>query len=88
MKPTSETIEQLANLQAKLAVKQWQDSSSEADQPTSAELVNEAIDMMNDLLKFGESSERLSILGSAYKRKAWITTGNTRIAALNRMQES
>ena len=82
-----QTIEQLANLQAKLAVKQWQDSSSEEDQPTSAELVNEAIDMMNDLLKFGESSERLSILGSAYKRKAWITTGNTRIAALKRMQE-
>lgn len=82
-----QTIEQLVNLQSKMAVKQWQDGSSEADQPTPAELVNEAIGMMNDLLKFGKSSERLSILGSAYKCKAWITTGNTRIAALKRMQE-
>ncbi len=82
-----QTIEQLVNLQAKLAVKQWQDGSPEADQPAATKLVNESIGMMKDLLKFGESSERLSILASAYKRKAWITTGNTRIAALRRMQE-
>ncbi len=82
-----QTIEQLVNLQAKLAVRQWQDGSPETDQHSPTELVNASIGMMKDLLKFGESSERLSILASTYKRKAWITTGNTRIAALRRMQE-
>jgi len=82
-----QTIEQLVSLQTKLAVKRWQDGSPEPDQPASTELVNASIEMMKDLLKFGESGERLSILASAYKRKAWVTTGNTRIAALKRMEK-
>jgi CHAT domain-containing protein/pimeloyl-ACP methyl ester carboxylesterase len=82
-----QTIEQLVSLQTRLAVEQWQNGSSEPDQQTPTELVNESIDMMKDLLKFGKSAQRLSILASAYKRKAWVTTGNRRIAALKRMQE-
>jgi len=32
--------------------------------------------------------ERLSLLGSAYKRRAWITSGDERIAALERMRDA
>lgn len=85
------SIEQLANLQARLAVKQWQaDSSASADDdedPTPLDLINDSISMLDQLLQFGETSERLSIVASAYKRMAWVSSKSARTKALSQMED-
>lgn len=82
------SIEQLANLQARLAVQRWQTPSAKrADTSTPLELVNHSIAMMEKLLAFGKTSERLSILASTYKRKAWISCKSARTDALQQMED-
>ncbi len=82
------SIEQLANLQARLAVQQWQapSSTSVANALTPLELINDSISMMDKLLQFGKTSERFSILASVYKRKAWVSTKAARTDALSQME--
>lgn len=49
------------------------------------QLIQEAINDLDRLLKFNKSVERLCLLGSAYKRKAWIAPGPQRKESLAKM---
>jgi tetratricopeptide (TPR) repeat protein len=64
-------VEQLANLEAR-----WGEKSG---QPA---LIEGAIERLKTLNRLAETGERLSLLGSAYKRLAQITDGQERHAAL------
>ncbi len=76
------TLEQLANLQVRYAAWLYRASMDTPRKPAQgkmpeqsedpAALIKASIDLCETLLKFGETSERLSILASAYKRKAFI----------------
>ncbi|MEP7237218.1 MAG: CHAT domain-containing protein [Ferruginibacter sp.] len=75
-------IEKYCNISAKLAVKNWQMGIEKSKQPANMEKV---ISNLKQLLNIGEkpTAERLSLLGSAYKRKAMISANNTeRVKAL------
>jgi len=52
------------------------------------DLIQEATDDLNALVIFGETAERLSLLGSAHKRRAWIVQGDERRKSLSEMEES
>jgi tetratricopeptide (TPR) repeat protein len=64
-------VEQLANLEAR-----WGADSGQS------ELVERAIERLRTLITLAETGERLSLLGSAYKRMAQMTEGKDREAAL------
>ena len=66
------TFEQLANLQVRYAASLYQQASAQATRQAAA-LVQKSIALSETLLKFGPTSERRSILASAYKRKALIS---------------
>ncbi|HRB28813.1 MAG TPA: CHAT domain-containing protein [Nitrosomonas sp.] len=62
-KPTLRAVEQFINFKVRAAKK-------ETDKKLGSMLLGEAIEYGEHLLKIGETSERLSIMGSAYKRLA------------------
>jgi hypothetical protein len=81
---TLKDVEQCANLMGRLAVQQWSRNGSSPEVTSqSTETIARAIHILKDLLgglstalggSAGErfTSERLALLGSAYKRLAWV----------------
>ncbi|MGH8728909.1 MAG: CHAT domain-containing protein [Burkholderiales bacterium] len=61
------TIEQLANFKTRLAEKI---ADGPGDRGRAQKLLTEAISNLDELVKWGATSERLCLLGSAYKRQA------------------
>ncbi|MSN24365.1 MAG: CHAT domain-containing protein [Geobacter sp.] len=77
-------VEQRANYKSRWAV-QLKRSGTTVPDKTPEGVIREAIDDIDRLLKFSETSERLSLMGSAHKRLAWISKGNVRKIALKEM---
>ncbi len=71
-RPTLRAVEQFINLRVR-AVKR------EADKELGLRSLNEAIKYGEHLLEIGETSERLCIMGSAYKRLAEVEVGKKQI---------
>jgi CHAT domain-containing protein len=67
-------LEKYCNLRAKLCVKNWQSAKEKNKQPAKMDKV---IADLKQLINMSPTAERLSLMGSAYKRKAMISTGNT-----------
>ena len=69
-------IEKYCNIMAKRSVKNWQAGVAKNDQ---LKIMTKVIANLNQLLSIGDrpTAERLSLLGSAYKRKALISANNT-----------
>ena len=88
------TIEQLANLQDRYASRLHAERQAQA--PTVAtispsqtyqdpdKLIKEATEWLEWLSKLGDTTERLSLLGSLYKRLALATTGQERLNMLKK----
>jgi len=64
------SIEQYGNVRAKLAVKKFLEE--DANGPDTIKLLDQVISDLNLLIQLGESTERLSLLGSTYKRKMYV----------------
>lgn len=86
-------IEQLADFRGQWAMELWRATPKEAvTDSSSAELtepckqIDQAIALLQHLCEIGSTVERLSLLGSAYKRKACITVGQERRDALETMR--
>jgi tetratricopeptide (TPR) repeat protein len=85
-----EVIEQLANLKGRFAVALatgGAESKATLGGKTPKTLVAEAIETLKGLQALGETSERLNLLASAYKRQAWISSGKERETALDHMRQ-
>jgi tetratricopeptide (TPR) repeat protein len=92
----SRDIEMLANLEAREALRLW---DSTGDHDAALRLVDTGIERLESLLRVAApdqlsknmtlsdrsaaTSERLALLGSAYKRKALMETGSTRLQLLD-----
>ncbi|MBP1686497.1 MAG: hypothetical protein H6Q33_2640 [Deltaproteobacteria bacterium] len=92
---TLKDVEQLANLMSRAAVAAWQRRSHAGqggEAKTSRQLLAEieaSLRHLDWLRKSGETVERLSVVGSAYKRKAWISKKSEDVArALRQMREA
>lgn len=87
---TLHCAEQLANFKCRLAIEKVGDDKADKAKNLTKEamdLTREAIDLLLSLNKdFGESIERLSLLGSAYKRRARIDIAN-RVSLQKNLQE-
>lgn len=80
-------LEQAANLRTRWAVHLWSNSRSTASRARQAlQTVTRAIHDLELLLQLGATKERLSLLGSAFKRKALMVSGKDRTRALAEMQ--
>ncbi len=66
-------LEKYCNLRAKLCVKNWQAGKEKSKQPVKMDKV---ISDLKQLLNLSPTAERLSLMGSAYKRKAMISATN------------
>lgn len=64
------SIEQFCNVRSKLAVKNYLEG--EVKGPDAIKLLDEVISDLKVLIQLGESVERLSLLGSTYKRKMYV----------------
>lgn len=80
------TIEQLANLESRLAVMRHKNPGK--DKEGAGELLDKSLERIRLLLDIAPTSERYSLLGSAWKRKAIISEGEERINALREMTEA
>ena len=96
-------LEQLSNCESRAAVNKWRAGVTEPEQTKLRNQVQIAIDRLNALLQLpqavkagadgdqarsSETRERLSLLASAYKRKAWITEDKAeRVATLGAMRD-
>jgi tetratricopeptide (TPR) repeat protein len=80
-------LEQRANFKSRWALELKRGGMSKTVKSSPEELIQRAIDDLDRLLKFNRTAERLSLLGSAYKRRAWIATGDERKEALSKMAE-
>jgi len=80
-------VEQRANFKSRWALDIKRNGIVTAGDSPPEQLIQEAIDDLDRLLKFNESAERLSLLGSAHKRRAWIVQGKERQEALAKMAE-
>jgi len=78
-------IEQRANFKSRWAVELAHSGRKADGDKEPGELIQEAIEELERLTFFTKTVERLSLLGSAYKRKAWISFGSDRKAALECM---
>lgn len=67
-------LEKYCNIRTKLCVKNWQNGIEKNKQPAKLDKV---IADLKQLLNMSPTAERLSLMGSAYKRKAMISTANT-----------
>jgi len=75
-------VEQLANLRARAAVQKYE----ERRDPQAAVDIKESVEQLDRLNKaFFKTPERLSLIGSAYKRLAQISSGAERDEALAKM---
>jgi len=94
---TLKDVEQLANLLGRSAVAKHAaeparlkrlEKSKKATAPGSGPMedIDEAVRLIESLRKSGETVERYSLLGSAFKRKAWISRDPA--PALRKMQEA
>jgi CHAT domain-containing protein len=77
-------LEKYSNIRAKKCVQDWQKGIDKSKQAAKIEKI---IKEINLLLYIGSTSERLSILGSAYKRKSMLT-GNTDKKSIDRKVEA
>lgn len=100
---TVRDLEQLSNCESRAAVARWRVGVTNAEKAKLRKQVQIAIDRLDALLQLpkavkagadgdqarsSETRERLSLLASAYKRKAWITEDKAaRVAALESMRE-
>ena len=66
-------IEKYCNIRAKHCVKNWQSNFEKSKQPG---IMDKVIADLKQLLNMSPTAERLSLLGSAYKRKAMISANN------------
>ncbi len=66
-------IEKYCNIRAKLCVKNWQSNFEKSKQLS---IMDKVIADLKQLLNMSPTAERLSLLGSAYKRKAMISATN------------
>lgn len=83
-KATIKASEQQANLRARLAVA----VSNQGENKRAQKLIKVSLRQLEKLnTTFGETTERVSLLGSAYKRQAQITKGKTCQSALKKMEE-
>jgi pimeloyl-ACP methyl ester carboxylesterase len=98
---TVRDLEQLSNCESRAAVAKWRAGVTDAEKAKLRKQVQIAIDRLDALLQLpktvkagadgdearsSETRERLSLLASAYKRKAWITEDKAaRVAALESM---
>lgn len=65
------SLEQHCNVKAKLAVKEYLDAE-EGKESSSLTMIDDVISQLGVILQLGNTSERLSLLGSAYKRKMYV----------------
>jgi pimeloyl-ACP methyl ester carboxylesterase/tetratricopeptide (TPR) repeat protein len=72
-------LEQLGNMKARRGERLWR-----TDPATSRKLVEEAIDLLEHVVATGKTMERLSLLGSAYKRLAKVVGARESASALQR----
>jgi CHAT domain-containing protein len=83
-------VEQCANFQVRLAGQQWQQLREAAGKGITEDqrqrlikTINQAIDELDGIAARAPTTERLSIMGSACKRLAWLPTdSNSRMEAL------
>ena len=66
---TVKALEKYCNIRAKQCVKDWQDGKNKKGQLNEVSSVIKDLNRLNDI---SETAERLSLLGSTYKRKAMI----------------
>jgi pimeloyl-ACP methyl ester carboxylesterase len=66
-------LEKYCNLRAKLCIKNWQTGKEKNKQVANMDKV---IGDLKQLINMSPTAERLSLMGSAYKRKAMISTTN------------
>jgi len=59
--------EQLSNLRARSAMEQWRQGKAATGR------IDQSIAEIKDLLKAGETVERLALLGSAWRHRAWVS---------------
>lgn len=78
-------VEQRANFKSRWAVELKRGAIMPTDKSFPERLIKDSIDDLDRLLKINETAERLSLMGSAHKRNAWITTGKQRKVALSKM---
>ena len=67
-------IEKYCNIRAKLYVQNWQKGIEKSKQVSS---IDKVITDLKQLMNMSPTAERLSLLGSTYKRKALISSTNT-----------
>jgi hypothetical protein len=77
------SLEQLANLKVRWAGHLLEQRP--VDRRRASRLLDEARSLLEPLLKIGDSSERLSLMGSLLKRRAMLASGAARVAALREM---
>lgn len=80
-------IEQRANFMGRWAVIIKRSENPPPGIPSPEQLIQTAISDLNRLIEFTATAERLSLLGSAHKRLAWITRGTDRKESLTQMAE-
>ncbi|MEP7254272.1 MAG: CHAT domain-containing protein [Ferruginibacter sp.] len=77
---TVKALEQYCNMRAKQCVKDWQTGKKPREQVKEIDSIIKDLNRLNEI---SETAERLSLLGSAYKRKAMMgTTKNEKLTAL------
>jgi len=76
-------LEQRANFKCRWAVSLAREGRKAKPEP--AKLIEKAVGELLRLKEFAATVERLSLLGSAYKRLAWISRGDERKEALKEM---
>ncbi len=78
-------LEQRANFAGGWAVELKRGSVDATGGESPDDLIRKAISDLEVLVSFGKTAERLSLLGRAHKRRAWITEGTERRDALAKM---
>jgi hypothetical protein len=75
------SAEKFCNVKAKKAVADYKDSKSKKSE--SLKKIDEAINHLDHLIQLSETSERLNLIGSAYKRKALLSAREGKKRAYN-----
>ena len=79
-------VEQRANFKGRWAVDLAREGKKAEGGKAPHTLIQEAIEELKPLLSMSRTAERLSLLGSAHKWKAWIGSGDERKRALKEME--
>ncbi|EAZ79720.1 CHAT domain-containing protein [Algoriphagus machipongonensis] len=83
---TVKSLEQYGNVRAKLAVKNF--FEGEVKGTETIKLLDEVVSDLNVLIQIGESTERLSLLGSTLKRKMFVLSQIGSKDSLKTLEES